>query len=150
MTILIAPGTSRTNSYVIDALLAQDSQASLRLLAHSAHSESILKKKYPSVDTVVADFMKRSALESAMSDVKVVFLNLPLSENSVQVGKNAIDAAKKARVERIVFCSVLHPFISKMRHHRQKLEYVHSPFLTNRATHWSWAIVLRNTCSSRG
>lgn len=129
MTILIAPATSRTNSYVINALLALEPNASLRLLAHSSDSEVKLKEKYKaysSVHTVVADFMNPATLESAMANVEALFLNLPLSQNSVQVGKNAIDAAKKKMVERAVFCSVLHPFIQGMRHHRQKLECVFS------------------------
>ncbi|EIM89325.1 NAD-P-binding protein [Stereum hirsutum FP-91666 SS1] len=125
MTILIAPATSRTNSYVIDALLSQDPKVSLRLLCHSSKSDSAVKEKYKaysSVSTVVADFLDPPILESAMTDVNALFLNLPLSKNSVQAGKNAIDAAKKKGVERVVFCSVLHPFIQGMRHHRQKLD----------------------------
>ncbi|TFY76903.1 hypothetical protein EWM64_g7113 [Hericium alpestre] len=126
MTILIAPGTSRTATYVIRALLATPSPPPLRLLAHSESSKTSLESTYADalaeVTVTTADFLDPASLQAAMSGASTVFYNGPMSGNDVRMGKNAVDAAKAAGVQAFVFCSVLHPYISRMIHHRSKLE----------------------------
>ncbi|KAH9991871.1 hypothetical protein BJV77DRAFT_470174 [Russula vinacea] len=38
------------------------------------------------------------------------------------MGKNVVDAACAMDIEKLVYCSVLHPYISRLPHHRSKLE----------------------------
>ncbi|KAA1477603.1 NAD(P)-binding protein [Dentipellis sp. KUC8613] len=123
MTILIAPGTSRTVSFVIRALLSSPSPPPIRLLAHTSASKAALESTYgTSVSVVIADLQDTAAVAKAMDGVSAVFYNGPVGEHEVQLGKNVIDAAVAARVQHFVFCSVLHPYISKMVHHRHKLD----------------------------
>ncbi|TFY51609.1 hypothetical protein EVG20_g10922 [Dentipellis fragilis] len=123
MTILLAPGTSRTVSFVIKALLSSPSPPPIRLLAHTPASKTTLETTYgASVSVVIADLEDKATLEKAMDGVSVVFYNGPVGEHEVQLGKNAIDAAVAAGVQHFMFCSVLHPYISKMTHHRHKLD----------------------------
>lgn len=133
MSILIAPATSRTCSYVVSALLSSPSPLNtlppLCLLAHSPTSLSRLQKSFPLTSLppgsayVVADFMDPQALKGAMSGVDTVFLNLPVSESEVTMGCNVVDAAKaEGNVKSFVFASALHPYVRKIRHHIAKLE----------------------------
>ncbi|TFY52599.1 hypothetical protein EVG20_g10485, partial [Dentipellis fragilis] len=111
MSILLAPGTSRTVSFVIKALLSSPSPPPIRLLAHTPTSKTTLETIYgASVSVVIADLEDKATLEKAMDGVSVVFVQRAVGEHEVQLGKNAIDAAVAAGVQHFVFCSVLHPY----------------------------------------
>ncbi|TFY65931.1 hypothetical protein EVG20_g5153 [Dentipellis fragilis] len=84
-------------------------------LAHTPESKLELEATYPnaaaSVSFVIADLANKAALEKAMDGL----------------GKTIIDAAIAVDIQHFVLSSVLHPDISKMTYHRNKLEYVPHP-----------------------
>ncbi|KAI0063781.1 NAD-P-binding protein [Artomyces pyxidatus] len=125
MSILIAPATARTNTFVISALLASPSPPPLCLLARSDASRARLEAAYAgnaNVSVIVADFLDPPALRAAMDGVRSVFYNAPVFEQEERAGKNVVDAAKAARVEKFVYCSLMHPYVKRLIHHRTKLE----------------------------
>jgi NmrA-like family len=127
MTIVIIPATSRTNTFVIKALLSFPRPPSIRLVAHTDDSRTKLRADFmthPNVSTAVADLLDPSSLRKALCGARVVFYNGPLRANEAQMGKNVVDAACAMDVEKLVYCSILHPYISRLPHHRSKLEYV--------------------------
>ncbi len=127
MTIVIIPATSRTNTFVINALLSFPRPPSIRLVAHTNASRMRLQEIFmnrPNVSTAVADLLDPLSLRNALNGARIVFYNGPVLANEAQMGKNVVDAACAMDIEKLVYCSVLHPYISRLPHHRSKLEYV--------------------------
>jgi len=90
MTIVIVPATSRTNTYVINALLSFPRPPSIRLVAHSNDARMHLQEKFmnrPNVSTAVADLLDPSTLRNALKGARIVFYNGPVRENESQMGK---------------------------------------------------------------
>lgn len=127
MTTVIIPATSHTNSFVIKALLSFPRPPSIRLVAHSSEARAYLQELYmnrPNVSTAVADLLHPLSLRNAFNGARIVFYNGPVLEYESQMGRNVVDAACAMDIEKLVYCSVLHPYISRLPHHRSKLEYV--------------------------
>jgi len=127
MTIVIIPATSRTNTYVINALLSFPRPPSIRLVVHTNAARMRLQEIFmnrPNVSTAVADLLDPSSLRNALNGARVVFYNGPVLANEVQMGKNVVDAACAMDIEKLVYSSVLHPYIVRLPHHRAKLECV--------------------------
>ncbi|KAH9012209.1 NAD-P-binding protein [Lactarius hengduanensis] len=125
MTIVIIPATSRTNTFVINALLSFPRPPSIRLVAHTNTSRMRLQEVFvnrPNVSTAVADLLDPLSLRNALNGARVVLYNGPVLANEAQMGKNVVDAACAMDIEKLVYCSVLHPYISRLPHHRSKLE----------------------------
>ena len=78
----------------------------------------------PNVSTAVADLLDPLSLRNALNGARIVFYNGPVLANEAQMGKNVVDAACAMDIEKLVYSSVLHPYISRLPHHRSKLEYV--------------------------
>jgi uncharacterized protein YbjT (DUF2867 family) len=78
----------------------------------------------PNVSTAVADLLDPSSLRNALNGARIVFYNGPVLANEAQMGKNVVDAASAMDIEKLVYCSVLHPYISQLPHHLSKLECV--------------------------
>ena len=78
----------------------------------------------PNVSTAVADLLDPSSLRNALKGARVVLYNGPVLANESQMGKNIVDAVCAMDIEKLVYCSVLHPYISRLPHHRSKLECV--------------------------
>ena len=78
----------------------------------------------PNVSTTVADLLDPSSLRSALNGARVVFYNGPVLANEAQMGKNVVDAACAMDMEKLVYSSVIHPYIGRLPHHRAKLECV--------------------------
>jgi uncharacterized protein YbjT (DUF2867 family) len=77
---------------------------------------ALVRKKDPSkqpplrnIEYVEADLAKPSSLVEAFKGAKSIFLILPLVPNMVDLGCNAVDAARKAGVRYIVKLSVMLP-----------------------------------------
>jgi uncharacterized protein YbjT (DUF2867 family) len=160
MTILIANATSRTSRFVLRALLAEPDQSAAaqpRLRLH-ARSESSLKKLEPDfpqladkatsrrIEYTAAQPLDVSALQKAMEGVDVVWYNGPaFVSQATAMGIAMVDAALGAGVKHFVFCSVLHPLLSKLVNHIEKLPCVFNlPVSSSFRTNSSDA-VLRST-----
>ncbi len=71
---------------------------------------------------VVGDLVAFGSLGNAFSDVEAVFLVSPLSQNEIQMGRNAIKAAQAAGVKKIVYLSVPLPEgADRVPHFRNKI-----------------------------
>ena len=71
---------------------------------------------------VVGDLVASGSLAKAFAGVERLFLLSPLSQNEIQMGRNAISAAKAAGVERIVYLSVPLPEgADRVPHFRNKV-----------------------------
>ncbi|CAL1709519.1 unnamed protein product [Somion occarium] len=127
MTILITAATGRTSTYVIKALLSDKAiePSQLRLLVRSQAAIERVKAKFPELQPscfVIGDYLEASSLPPALEGVDLVFYNgPPFTPLETAMGIAMIEAAKNAGVKHFVFCSVLHPLLTKLLNHRSKL-----------------------------
>ncbi len=59
------------------------------------------------VEPIYADFTDKESLQSAMKDVSAVALILPVNEHMTEWGRNVVDCAKTAGVQKLVFLTNL-------------------------------------------
>jgi uncharacterized protein YbjT (DUF2867 family) len=87
------------------------------------HEEDIpVLKSLGAEKVILGDMRDDDAIRFAMQEVRAVYHICPnMSPDEVVIGKLVIREAGKARVEHIVYHSVLHPHTEKMTHHWQKL-----------------------------
>ena len=99
--VLVIGARSKIGSAVIEELTARGER--IRALARSGKSAD-----FPDdVEVVGGDLADPTSLEAAMSDAERVFLLCGPNEDEVALNRNAIDAAKRAKVELIVRSSIL-------------------------------------------
>ncbi|EPQ50873.1 NAD P-binding protein [Gloeophyllum trabeum ATCC 11539] len=134
-TILITSASGRTSLHVIAALLSRlpslSPAPSIRLLVHSESSVKTVTESLASLpfgsssfvaSFVVADYLDYSSLPPAFKNVDIIFYNGPaFHPNETAMGINAVNAAKETGVKHFVYCSVLHPYLSKLLNHKAKL-----------------------------
>jgi len=124
-TILITGASGRTSGFVLKALLQDPSpNVNLRLLVRSHSAVAKLRAAYPQLPEsafVIGDYLEASTLPPAFRSVDVVFHNAPaFSPLETAMGIAVIDAAKSAGVKHFVYCSVLHPILTKLLNHKVK------------------------------
>ncbi|KZT71796.1 NAD(P)-binding protein [Daedalea quercina L-15889] len=124
MTILITGASGRTSGYVIEALLASSPTSDLRLLVRSEVAIQKLTAKYPGLkpaNFAIGDLLEPSTIGPAVAGIDVIFHNGPsFIPNETAMGIALIEAAKAAGVKHFVFCSVLHPILTKLLNHKAK------------------------------
>lgn len=104
MTILVIGGTGTVGSKVVSGLAAKN--LTVRCMTRVPDS---LKNLPQGVEGVQADMEKPATLKAAFKGVRKVFLITPLSQNETLQGIAAVQAAKIAEVEHIVYMSVPMP-----------------------------------------
>lgn len=116
--ILVTSASGHVGTSVVRALVKADQP--VRAFVHSQRG---LKLKDLGVqDVVVGDLLEPSQLRSAFEGVTKVFhIGPPEHPRELAIGQAMIDLAQEHGVEQFVFFSVLHPFISALRHHWNKL-----------------------------
>jgi hypothetical protein len=127
MTTVIIPAESRTNKFVVTTLLSFPRPPSIRLVALTNESRTAFQEEFrnrPNVSTAVADLLNPLTLRGALNGARIVLYDGPILADESRMGRNVVDAACAMDVEKLVYCSVLHPYISRLPHHRSKLEYV--------------------------
>ncbi len=73
-------------------------------------------------ETVVGDIHERTTLDQLLEGARAIYHICPsVDPDEATVGEMLIDASKSAGVERFVFHSVMHPQITALTHHAQKL-----------------------------
>ena len=136
MTILITGASGRTSGFVIKVLLDVSPTPDLRLFVRSEAAIQKLTAKYPGLkptNFVIGDLLEASTIPPAVAGIDVVFHNGPsLISNETAMGIALVDAAKAAGVKHFVFCSVLHPILTKLLNHKAKRECVVSSVLVRR------------------
>lgn len=101
MTILVIGGTGTVGSKVVKGLAAK--KHAVRCMTRVPDS---LKNLPKGIEGVQADMEKPGTLKPAFKDVKKLFLITPLSQNETLQGIAAVQAAKTADVQHIVYMSV--------------------------------------------
>ena len=126
MSVLITGASGRTSGYVIQALLATPSPPALRLFVLSDAGAQRVTAAHPGLgpaNFVRGDLLDASTIPAAVAGVDVVFHNAPsFVPNEAGMGIALIDAAKAAGVKHFVYCSVLHPILTKLVNHKVKRE----------------------------
>ena len=108
-TTLIIGAAGNNGVATIESLVKkQDAKNTIRAAVRSADKAAQLKKKFPSIETVIIDLDKPETLTAAYKGVNKVFMIPGNVEQREEHAKNAIDAAVQARtVEQFLFYSVL-------------------------------------------
>jgi uncharacterized protein YbjT (DUF2867 family) len=123
MTIVIVGASGRTSSYVLRALLSSTSLP-VRAVLRSERGAESLRTEHPSLmDAVsVQNYINTGEVEKALHGAKVVWYNAhAFVPNTAATAISVIDAAMRAGAEHFVFCSVLHPLLTKLINHEEKL-----------------------------
>jgi NAD(P)H dehydrogenase (quinone) len=108
-TILIIGAAGNNGVATIESLVnKQDEKNTIRAAVRSADKAAELKKKFPSIETVIIDLDKPETLIAAYKGVTKVFMIPGNVEQREQHAKNAIDAAVTAgTVKQFLFYSVV-------------------------------------------
>lgn len=102
MRVLVIGGTGKVGSALVDTLGGED--VDVRVMSrHPGEADASSR-----VEFVAGDMNRPDTLTAAFEDVNRCYLLTPLSQNEVELGLNAVDAAREAGVEHIVFQSVSH------------------------------------------
>jgi uncharacterized protein YbjT (DUF2867 family) len=73
-------------------------------------------------DCITGDLRKLADLESQLDAVDIIYYICPnVAPDELEIGNNLIQMAKKKRISRFIYHSVLHPNIESMPHHWQKM-----------------------------
>jgi uncharacterized protein YbjT (DUF2867 family) len=100
MSILVIGGTGTVGSATVESLTSKGQ--TVRVLTRSPNEANL-----PAGATAVAgDLAKPDSLESAFDGVERVCLITPLDPDEADKGKTAVDLARRALIQRIVFMSI--------------------------------------------
>jgi uncharacterized protein YbjT (DUF2867 family) len=99
MRILVIGGTGKVGSALVEALADKD--VDVRVLSRSAGEVG------RGIELAVGDLTRPETLPAAFAGVDRCYLLTPLSPDEVEQGLNAVEAARAAGVERLVFQSIL-------------------------------------------
>ncbi|MDE0198164.1 MAG: NmrA family NAD(P)-binding protein [Caldilineaceae bacterium] len=114
--ILVTGAAGKTGRAVLDAL-AQTGQPVRAWLRRPEQAKDL-----PASVTVIGDIADARLWKEACIGVDALYLMCPnMFPRELEVGRMAMEAARTAGVERIVYHSVLHPQTEEMPHHWQKL-----------------------------
>ena len=127
--ILVTGASGKTGRAIVSALA--DTGNSVRGLVHRTEQAMSLEE-IGATDVVVGDIRDPVALEAAMAGIEACYHICPnVHPDEVSIGAGAIAAAQRARVEKFVFHSVLHPQTRRMPHHWAKLQVEERLFESN-------------------
>ena len=114
--ILVTGAAGKTGHAVIDAL-AQTGRPVRAWLRRHEQAQNLKV-----ADTLVGDLEDARLWREACVEVDAIYLICPnMFTREIEVGKLALQAARRAGVGRFVYHSVLHPQTEEMPHHWQKL-----------------------------
>lgn len=104
MKTLVVGATGTLGSRVVSGLIEKG--VDVRALTHSPEKA----KAFPQgVEAAVGDLREPESLPKAFAGVNALFFVTPLSPTETQEGLAAVEAARKARVRKVVYSSVLLP-----------------------------------------
>ena len=120
MRILVTSSTGLTGKAVVKAMASKGIEVTA--MVHSGRKTDEMLGLGASA-TVIGDIAAYDDLLLAMKGVDAVYYICPTArEDEAEIGKMAIEAAKKAGINRFIYQSVLHSIESELPHHRRKLE----------------------------
>lgn len=117
--VLVTGAAGKTGQAVLKALQKKDIQ--IRALVRNGEQEELLMK-YGIADAVKGDMSSQEVLEEALTGVSSVYHICPnMHPAEEEIGRLIISTARKKKIKKLVYHSVLHPQTEKMPHHWQKL-----------------------------
>ena len=118
--ILVTGSGGKTGQAIIKAVSSK--KQNIRAFVRSNnHGETVLK--LGATEVVVGDLMDEDAFQRATHGVEMIYHICPnVSPHEIEIGDNAISAAKQSGVAHFVYHSVLHPQIEAMPHHWLKMQ----------------------------
>ena len=116
--ILVTSASGHVGTSIVRALVNADQP--VRAFVHSERGLTL--KDLGVQDVVIGDLLEPSQLRSAFKGVTKVFhIGPPEHPRELAIGQTMIDLAQEYGVQQFVYFSVLHPYISALRHHWNKL-----------------------------
>jgi uncharacterized protein YbjT (DUF2867 family) len=117
--ILVTSASGHVGTAIVRALIRAGKP--VRAFVHSEDGRRQLSE-IGVTDVVVGDLFEESQLSAAFVGVDKVFhIGPPEHPRELGIGQAMIDLAKQHGVSQFVYFSVLHPFVSSLRHHWNKL-----------------------------
>ena len=116
-TIFVTGSTGAIGSPTVRSLASKPG-VSVRAGIHARRA----KEPSAQVEWVAVDFMQPDTLRAAMAGIDALFMITPSVPNQVQLAERVLDAAKAARVPRMVRLSAIHaddPSIEFIRQHAE-------------------------------
>lgn len=101
MRILVIGGTGKVGSALVEELARRD--VDVRVMSRSGGPAG-----RPGIEGIRGDMSRPDTLPAAFAGVDRCYLLTPLAQDETEMGLNALDTARAAGVERIVFQSVTH------------------------------------------
>lgn len=118
--ILVTGAAGKTGRVVIQALL-NFGEPVRGLVRSDSQAEEL--KAVGVHQTIVGDMRNPSDLSQAFSGVRAAYhICSNMNPDEIQIGRNAIEAARNAGLQHFVYHSVLHPQVQSMPHHWNKLQ----------------------------
>jgi len=118
MTILVIGAAGNIAGLVVPALVGHG--AAVKGFVRKPEQVPLAKHRGAS-DVAVADLSDPASLDAALKGVEGVFHVGPVfAPTEVQMGRNMVDAARRAGVRKFVFSSVIHPVLSSLPNHAAK------------------------------
>jgi NAD(P)H dehydrogenase (quinone) len=117
--MILVTGAGGKTGWAVIRVLGRQPEPIRALIHRPGQAASV--KSLGAHEVVVGDLLDRTGIRRAVDGVRAIYHMAPnVSPDEVSIGRNIIDAAQLAKVERFVFHSVLHPYIEAMPHHWQK------------------------------
>ena len=143
--ILITGAGGKTGRAVTRALTAKGQ--AVRALVHRPEQIRTVRE-FGAPEVVVGDMRDQVALGRAACGVQAIYHICPnMNPDEVAIGEVVIAAARAAKVERLVYHSVLHPQTEAMPHHWHKLrveERLFEGVVARPAPHYLWGLCQAN------
>lgn len=152
-TVLAVGASSPSAGLVVPALAARGVHVR-GFVQHEEERGAVLKEG--AFEAAVGDLADGSSVDAALKNIDAVFYIAPAFDpRAPEMGKNMVDAARKAGVRRFVFSSVLDPVLSALVNHRAKapveeaviesgMEYtILQPAMFFQNTTMGWPMVLK-------
>ncbi|TAK10725.1 MAG: NAD-dependent epimerase/dehydratase family protein [Anaerolineae bacterium] len=118
--ILVTGAGGKTGLAVLRAL-ARSNLAARAFTRSSTQAQAAVAAG--AADCITGDLLNSAHLKAAMQDVNSLYLIAPnVHPQEFEICLGALNSAKAAGVERVVYHSVLHPQITSMPHHWKKLQ----------------------------
>ena len=127
-TLLVAGATGRKANLLINSIGSHEAFKNLRVLSFSERGDASAQMMYAHLIKNPRSFFcvespDHKALRKALQDVDILFYNPPSGDRHwVATAMAPIAVAKEVGVGHFIFCSVLHPQLSKLIHHADKLQ----------------------------
>jgi NAD(P)H dehydrogenase (quinone) len=117
--ILITGANGKTGRAILGKLVGQ--KVSVRAFVHQADQINDLKT-LGATEVVVGELLDKQAVLNALDGIETVYHICPnMDPQEREIGQVLLTGARQQKVSNFIFHSVLHPHISQMQHHWNKL-----------------------------